>query len=277
MSDQSPASDTGGAATPLRVAVPPYLEVRPLVSGLGERADAELSWGIPSRLGKRLLSGRADVVLLAASDLQRLDAPLKIIPAGCVASGGRCLSTRIFSQVPPEEVETLYVDIGSRTSVLLARLLWAESFRRRLTVIPYDPTDQLPPDNAQAVLLIGDKPVNCPPMGFDRQFDLASMWFQMTGLPFVFGVWATTGQADSQGLFDVLSEARRHGAAQLERIAREYAFAHQWPEDLALRHLTVDVQYVFGAEQREGLEEFFQRAEDLALFDHVRPVRYFQP
>ena len=44
-------------------------------------------------------------------------------------------------------------------------------------------------DGAEAVLLIGDKVVTDPAIGYDYQIDLGAMWYEMTGLPFVFAAW----------------------------------------------------------------------------------------
>ena len=77
----------------------------------------------------------------------------------------------------------------------LVQVLWAGLYHRRLSVIPFDASRDRPPADAQAVLLIGDKVVTQPPMGFDWQFDPAAMWYEMAGLPFVFGVWCTMNAA----------------------------------------------------------------------------------
>jgi chorismate dehydratase len=57
----------------------------------------------------------------------------------------------------------------------------------------------------EAVLLIGDKVVDPTRAGYAYEVDLGGAWRQMTGLPFVFAVWASpepaarTGQDPASG------------------------------------------------------------------------------
>ncbi len=255
-----------------------FVDALPLVEGLEERGGVELFSDAPSRLGRLLADDRADVALLSSIELQRIPAPLTVIPAGCVSSRGATFTVRVFSQVPADRIEVLWTDMDADSSVVLARLLWAENYDRALHVIPFEPDYHELPEDAEAVLLVGDKVVaNPPPLGYERQFDLGAMWFEMTGLPFVFAVWTAGAGADLDRAYRLLSNARRSGMEHLERIAREYAPVHGWPDDLALRYLTRHLEFEFTEEHREGMEEFFERAEDFRLIDHVRPVRYYRP
>jgi len=275
VSNEGQARRTG--ARRYRVATVPYAGSLPLVEGLDERREVELVSDAPSRLGAMLIDREADVVQLPSIELERLDEDLQVVPAGGVSSVGPTLTVRVFSNVPAEDLEALWVDVSACSSVALARLLWAETYRRRLTVIPFDPRRQEPGEHAQGILMIGDKVVASPPMGYEWQFDLGAMWFELTGLPFVFTVWAARSDTDCDGLYPILLAARQQGQQHLERIAREYAPVHGWPDDLAIRHLTKSMRFEFGDAQREGMEEFFDRAEGFGIIDEFQPVHYYKP
>jgi len=257
-----------------RIAVVPYLNSRPLICGLDERADVTLIRAVPSRLLSKLAGSEAEAALLSAIDLQRSGRPPRVIPAGCIASAGVTLTVRIFSQVPAKDISVLWADSDSHTSVVLARVLWAGSFNRQLHVIPFDAARASLPEDAEAVLLIGDKVVTDPPMGYDYQIDLGAMWYEMTGLPFVFAVWSAPAPADYQSLHELLSEARRKGQQQLEAIAQEYAPSYGWPVDLARRYLTEHLQFEFTDAHRDGMEEFFDRARECGVLRSVRALEY---
>jgi len=265
------------AAHRYRVATVPYAGSLPLVEGLDDHREVELLSGAPSHLGEMLVNNQADVAQLPCIELQRLGTPVQVVPAGGISSIGPTLTVRVFSNVPAEELELLWADASACSSVALARMLWAENYRRRLTVIPFEPIRQKPAEDAQGILLIGDKVVASPPLGYEWQFDLGAMWFELTGLPFVFTVWAARLDTDCDRIYQILLAARRLGQQRLERIAREYAPVHGWPDDLAIRHLTKSTRFEFDDAQREGMEEFFERAEDFGIIEKSQPVRFYRP
>jgi len=257
-----------------RIAVVPYLNTRPLIWGLDETAEVELVRAVPSELRGKLAGGEVQAALMPSIDLQRFDRPLTVIRAGCIASAGPTLTVRVFSQVPAEDVNVLWADTDSHASVALARVLWAATFHRELHVIPFDTRQRPPQMDAEAVLLIGDKVVTDPPLGYDYQIDLGAMWYEMTGLPFVFAAWAAAPGADCAALCGLLGRARAGGQRRAEQIAREYGPAYGWPADLAVQYLTRNLEFAFTDAHREGMEEFFDRAREYGILQSVRPLNY---
>lgn len=256
-----------------RVGAVSYFNARPLLEGLDHVPEFDVTGAVPSELRELLASGEVEAALLPVIDIQRFDGDLVVLPAGCISSAGTTLTVRIFSQVHPSQIHTLWVDSDSHTSVALAQVLWHFMFKRRLRVIPFTPGEWAAAEDAQAVLCIGDKVVNNPPIGFDFQFDLGRLWFEMTGLPFTFAIWAARPWADCEELYRILSAARRDGQDNLYEIARKYAPQYNWPEDLAVRYLTKHLQFEFTDAHREGLEEFFALAEEAGVIEEARAVQ----
>lgn len=257
-----------------RIAALPYFNSRPLIAGLDDVPEIDLCKAAPCDTREMLASGQIDAAILPTIDLQRSSSPLTVLPAGCIASAGTVLTVRIFSQVRPVRIHTLWVDNESHTSVALAQVLWYQLFKRRLHVIPFSPDRWDIAEDAQAVLMIGDKVVTSPPIGYDFQFDLGRMWFEMTGLPFVFAVWAAGQHTDHDELFQVLSAARRDGQDNLDEIARRCAPLHGWPEDLAHRYYNSNLQFDFTDAHREGMEEFFELASEIGIIPANRRIHY---
>ena len=258
-----------------RIAVVPYLNTRPLIWGLDDNPAVELLRAVPSELRGKLAGGQAQAALMPSIDLQRFEHPLVVIPAGCIASAGVTLTVRVFSQVPARDVTVLWADTDSHTSVVLARVLWSALFARELRIIPFDAARGAPADDtAEAVLLIGDKVVTHPPLGYDYQIDLGSMWYEMTGLPFVFAVWAAPSRESCPALHELMTAARVNGQQRAEQIACEYGPAYGWPVDLAVQYLTRNLQFEFTDAHREGMEEFFDRARECRVLQSVRALDY---
>jgi len=260
-----------------RVAAVSFFNAKPLLAGLDDVPEIELLPAVPSRMLPLLSDGHADAALLPVIDLQRSVLPLTVIPVGCLSSAGTVLTVRIFSQVRPVRIHTLLADTDSHTSVALAQVLWHMQFNRRLRIIPYTAGRHDPAEDAQAVLVIGDKVINNPPIGFDFQFDLGRMWFELTGLPFTFAVWAAGPTAHANELYRVLAAARRDGTENLHEIVLAHGPQYGWPDDLAQRYYTKCLQYDFTAAHREGMDEFFHYAAEIGAVDGVKRVKYYAP
>ncbi len=260
-----------------RIASPAYLCVRPLVAGLDQNRSVDFIRAVPAQLNMKLASGEAQVALLPTIGIERFGRPLVVLPAGCVSAMGRSLTTRIFSRVPTNKLRTLWVDIESRSAVAYAQIIWAHAFHRRLNIIPFDPNLGEPPPDAEAALLVGDRVVARPPLGFDWQIDLGALWYEITGLPIVFGVWVTTEDIACKEIYQILLSARLKGQQELENIAREYGPSYGWPTDLAVRYLTEEMKYEFTDAHREALDEYFAMAEEFGIIDQYKPIRYFKP
>src|SRR5262249_31188672 len=151
--------------------------------------DLELVYDVPARLPQALQSGRVEAALIPIVDVLRSEGALQVISDACIACDGETMTVRVFSQLPPDRIETLHVDGDSHTSATLVRVLWRELFGRTLELVPFDARTQSP-DDCRSVLLIGDKVVSRSRGGFAYEVDLGGAWRQMTGLPFVFAAWA---------------------------------------------------------------------------------------
>ena len=224
-----------------------------------------------------LIRGELDVAVLPSIDLPAFGSQLTVLLAGGLSASGPTSFAKIFSQVRPEQLTVLWADNDSRSAVALVQVLWHTMYRQRLSIIPFDATrDRIPPD-AQAALLIGDRVVADPPIAFERLLDPVAMWFEMTGLPFVFGTWAALQGADCGRLYRRLRAARLHGQRHLEETAWRYAQGYDWPVDLAVRCLTREMDFDFTEDHREGLEEFIDLAADAGVIEAPYPLQYYRP
>jgi chorismate dehydratase len=259
-----------------RLGVVSFLNSKPLIDGLADRNDVELCFDVPSRLQEALDRGRVDVALVPIVDVLRSEGRLRVVSDACIACDGETMTVRVFSQVPPDRIHTLWVDGDSHTSIALATVMWHELYDRKLELKPFDPHKQSP-ESCESVLLIGDKVVNKPRGGSAYEVDLGAAWKSHTGLPFVFAVWAAKsteyrvassesedGPDDSSlatrysQLATLLSSARDRGVARAREIATEYAPKLWWPTDLAVKYLTRCLNYKLDARFIEGANLFAQ-------------------
>jgi chorismate dehydratase len=241
-----------------RIGAVSFLNTKPLIWGLDQRDDVSLLLDVPSGLPARLASGQVDAALVPVIDLAEPHHQWKVVSDACIAADGDTLTVRVFSRVPPARIERLWVDGDSHTSVVLARLLWRELYGIDLETRPLPARAQQA--EAEAVLLIGDKVVAGAPEGFPHRVDLGSAWRALTGLPFVFAVWAAPRDLPTDTLARLLAEARDHGCGQAGRIADAEGPRRGWPPGKAREYLMSKLRFTLGMRERMGLSRFFKMA-----------------
>jgi chorismate dehydratase len=240
----------------LRLGSVSFLNAKPLIYGLENHDDLELTLDVPSRLLGGMESGRFDVALLPVIDYQRLPG-LRLLTAGGIGCDGPTMTVRIFSRVPIDEMRTLACDTDSHTSVALARIVLAEHFGVRPAFVPLG---ERPQDDGEARLLIGDKVVCDEPAGFPHQIDLGEAWKALTGLPFVFAAWMARAGVELGDLANTLDRARREGVRNVDQIVRQHAVPGGWPPDIARHYLTQYLRFEIGPAQVGAIREFLARA-----------------
>jgi len=178
------------------------------------------------------------------------------------------------------------MDADSRTCVLLASVLWAESFGRKLQIRTLDSIAELVgPYRPEAVLLIGDKVVTPVPAEYAWQVDMGEAWRELTGLPFVYAVWAMrpdpavaprVNQTRAAALCRVLIAARERGMADVEKIANAYGPKLGWDPAEAAGYLRERIQYKLTDEHRKGMETFLRLAHKHKLLRDLQPMTYVE-
>ena len=109
-----------------------YLNTVPLVWGLLHSPDEELRatfdvpFALPSVCADQLRSGEADIGIVPVIEMARQK--LDYFPATGIACHGPVRSILLISKVPFREIRTLATDSGSRTSVMLSRVILAEKY-----------------------------------------------------------------------------------------------------------------------------------------------------
>jgi chorismate dehydratase len=231
-----------------------FLNSAPLVEGLRGRSDVVLVHDAPSRLAARLLAtgeDRLDAALVPVVE-PILDRRLAIIPGIGVAAGSEVRSVLLRSAKPLAEIRSVALDPASRTSNHLVRILAARHFHIAPRFL--DPNEAS--EKADAAVVIGDRALIEPP-GAAGDIDLGAAWRVMTGLPFVFAVWAhRAGDPDAARLNALARESLVMGRARLDAIADRHAIAFGLESDFCRDYLKRHVYFTLGDREEEGLALF---------------------
>ena len=114
-----------------------YLNTKPLLYGIKRHPvinDMELVEDYPSRIAQMLIDDEADLGLIPVAAVLKLP-HWNIVSDYCIGSNGPVASVCIFSEVPMDQIERVYLDYQSRTSVSLARVLLKEYWKKEVEFI----------------------------------------------------------------------------------------------------------------------------------------------
>lgn len=249
----------------LRIGAVSYLNTKPLVHGLDSRGDElDLIFDLPSRLADRMAAGDLDVALIPSIEVIT-EPTYTVVSDACIGCHGPVWSVKMLSRVAPEKIKTLALDEGSRTSRVLSRIVLQKQFGVSPVLTTLEISEDWTQTETDAVLIIGDRAMAADPPEFPYTWDLGEAWKQMTGLPFVFALWAARTTESLDRLVGVLSRARDRGVADVGSIAAAHAAGYDLSVGLAEHYLKHNLHFYLGDAEKRGLELYFQHAADLGI------------
>lgn len=241
----------------IRVSAVSYTNTKPFVYGLqhsGILEKIDLSLDVPSDCAQKLIDNQADIGLVPVVAL--LDIPgYKIISDYCIGANGAVNSVFIFSNKPINEVKTIRLDLQSRTSNALAKVL----LKNYWNINPETISD----NNADAFVEIGDRTFGKKDK-YPFVYDLAEEWKNFTGLQFAFAVWASN-KAISPEFITAFNSALRLGIENIPQVISELPQRNDFNlED----YLTNKLDYSFTDSKIQSLELFlnYVKADDTVIF-----------
>ena len=239
-----------------RIGAVSYLNTRPLLLGLaqeGFKNRIDLVKSYPAKIAQDLLSGQIDIGLVPVAIIPQLTHP-HIISNYVIGTNGAVASVALFSQVPIDEIKSIYLDYQSRTSVQLLKILLAQFWKKEVEFLAATEgyIDQI--SGTTAGLIIGDRALDNLNK-FPYMYDLGLAWKQHTGLPFVFAAWVANQPipAEFMAAFDA---ANGYGVAHLEEVISLIP-ANEQVYDLH-KYYTENISYVYDEEMKQGLERFLE-------------------
>jgi len=240
---------TAQSPGPYSFAAPEYANSVPLAKYIPEVSPgSRVVLNTPSQLLEPLLNGTIDAALIPVASLFANPTLTPIEGVGICAEK-KVRSVLLRCRQPLEQVRTVCLDPASRTSNALARILLRDYWKREVKFVSI-------PNEADACVVIGDRAL-CETPGPGGDYDLATAWNQMTGLPFVFAVWAIRrDHPDPQGVLKVIQAAIQAGTADIPEIAREQALKLGLSEAACLEYYTECIYYDIRPQEKEGMALF---------------------
>ncbi len=268
---------------PLRISAISFLNTAPLMWDF-EHGDAgrdfAIEYTIPSACAAALAANQADIGIIPAFAYAEIPG-LAILPNIAIAAKDSVRSILLISKKPIEQIETVATDTSSRTSVALLQVLFAKFFGGQRPFTPHAPDLEAMLRNHDAALLIGDAALQITVGEEYFVYDLAHLWHERTGKPFVFAFWAI--RLDSLDrtprdldLVKVFQQSRDHGLEppNLRTIAREWSPKLKLSESDIHTYLTENIHYYLDRQNHAGLQLFLQYSQEIGLIAASPDLRF---
>jgi chorismate dehydratase len=261
-----------------RIAASSYLNTAPLIwsfiHGTRQREVELVTDTAPARCADMLARSEVLAALVPVIEYQRIP-ELVIVPGICVGSRTSVRSVVLVMKDELDDlraVQTVALDISSRTSAALVRVIFREFLGFEPEWIEHAPDVASMLKTADAALIIGD-----PGMTFSREhvvvYDLAELWRKQTGLGFVFAMWmAREHEVEKVRRID-FAGARDEGLAHVEEIASAYRQAVGLPTSEIKSYLLENISFALDEEMRAGLDLFYKLAHKHGITGEVRPLK----
>jgi chorismate dehydratase len=260
----------------IRIGAVKYLNTRPLVHGMNQGLGADridLSYAVPAVLADQMSAGELDVALMPVIELARMP-ELEIVPGLGIVTEGETRSVLLISNCDFDRIGSVALDVESRTSNALTRVLLAETWglRPRVETAPAASVAEAL-STCDAVVRIGDKALFDPvPEGL-QVLDLGGAWTQATGLPFVFAAWIARPGVIDREIYRVLHESRRRGSKVTDELADAYTWEGRHCAATARDYLRHNIRFRLGAREIEAMKLFFALSAAHGVIDEAPTIR----
>lgn len=209
---------------------------------------------VPSACADRLARGEVGAGLVPTIEAARIPG-VRIVRGLGIASHERVRSVLLISRVPFPEIRSVALDTSSRSSAAMVRILLADLYG----IIPefHRAVPELPRmlATADAALLIGD-PALMASVRDLHVLDLAEGWNRLTGLPFIFAVWAVRREVPPEPFLWSRDYARLRIGEIVDAAVARTGLSRR----LVSEYLETNLHHDLDEDDEKGLAEFYRRA-----------------
>ncbi len=220
----------------------------------------------PSTLNKLLENGKIDMGLISSFSYGQHFKDYFVLKDFCISATGTVGSVVLFSRMPIYELseKTICLTSQSATSINLLYIILEHFNGLKPGYITGGLSDFLEEKDLSAYLAIGDEALKIKNLekGF-YSYDLASIWYETTGLPFVFALWAIRRSSlllKSPALSQFkerLEMAYKKGSSQIEEISSRVSVRIPMSKVDCLAYLK-GIEFDLSPLKLKGLRHFFR-------------------
>lgn len=245
--------------------------------------------GNPAQLNQMLSTGLIDISPSSSMEYALRPEHYFILPHISIASTREVRSVLLLTKKPIEDLSNITITLTAQslTSIYLLKIILFHFYqldRQTIRFITAEfKADGKPTD---AALLIGDQALKIfyqVPPGY-LVYDLGSLWYRFTNLPFVYALWIGRRKLESEKLNkinEINSQLQLIKTVLPQQLDKILATAGQkYPEipaEKILRYWQEAISYELDNQEKQGLIFFYTLAHQLGLLKKVPALNFFCP
>jgi chorismate dehydratase len=251
----------------MRIAAIRFINALPLIFGLEKNPAHFLILDTPSNCYKRLVNREVDLALIPVFGTQTSEV-FGFSELG-IAAEKSTESVFLFSRKSLEKIRNVAMDPASLTSTTLLKIILQKKYQNTPTYVPNTfPSVSEALQHSDAVLSIGDTALLSKRPEY-LAFDLAEEWYSLTGLPFIFAVWASLRKLDKNERFELL-ESYEKAELNWNKIYQRAGRALPLDVGFLKRYYNYDLHYRLTKLDHEGFKRYIEFAFELGIIKTPR-------
>jgi chorismate dehydratase len=234
----------------------------------------------PARSAELLAQNRVDAALVPVIEYQRI-ADVLLVPDVCVGARESVRSVCLVTCGEElKNVRTVALDVSSKTSVALTKIIFREFFATEPVYKPAKPDLTQMLAEADCALLIGDPALmigdrqRTNDNGQLRKYDLAETWREFTGCGFVFAMWMANRDKANRARAIDFAAARDEGLAHLDEIISNYESEITLTRADFRKYLSENISYAIDDSMRQGLALYYDLAYRHGLIEKRKDLLF---
>jgi chorismate dehydratase len=239
----------------IKISAISYLNTVPFIWGIQHYkglSGFSLGYDVPSSCAEKLIHGDTDIGIVPVATIPYIP-NAEIVTDFCIGALKAVNTVVLAAHRPLGEIDTIYLDPDSRTSARLSRILARYHWKKDFHFLPLQSHSWSMLKPNEAAVLIGDKT-----FGLERHFqhitDLATEWYNFTGLPFVFACWVSNKQLPEAWLSD-FNKALSYGIHNIGKVVMDMDSSRYSKVDIH-HYLTECISYPFDEQKKKGMALF---------------------
>lgn len=257
--------------TEIKFAVLDSLIADPIIHGLDQKY--EIIRTNPLNCAKRLKEGMVSSALIDTLDYAKGKGSWKLIPDFCIASKGQFKTINLFFNKEIRDLKSVAINADDPTAKALLKIIMQEKYEISpdIKIIKGDLAEKL--NKADAALISGNTAFILQQS--NKMFiDLVDEWCDLTGLPFVYGLWTVHEMGLSQKPIDALRTLMeiniKNQAGALKSAFKKYGDN----EPVYADFVNTSITYRLGMEEKDAINEFFRYAFFFGMIEHIPDLHF---